>query len=189
MTSYTFTKASLSQLSKNFNRFRNILLRYGDGSADQVFTAIVESRMGSRLLEEWKLHTNDKTAVPAGDELIEFCDQRELILSSTAQECNQDPRPQFYRPKFKSSPTSSNKKYSKSYFALHNVDVSNCRLCQTGDHTLYNCVMFKAQDPIARRKTLQSLQCCFNCPSVYKPTFVQGMWQQISHSPVPLRGC
>ena len=119
--------------------------------------------MDSRLLEEWKLHTNDKTAVPAGDELIEFCDQRELILSSTAEVCNQDPRPQFYRPNFKSSPTSSNKRYSKSSFALHNVDVFNCRLCQAGDHPLYHCAMFKAQDPVARRKTLQSLQCCFNC--------------------------
>ena len=122
---------------------------------DQVFTAKVESRMGSRLLEEWKPHTNDKTAVPAGDELIEYCDQRELILSSS-EECNQDPRPQFYRPNFKSPPTSSNKRYSKSSFALHNVDVFNCRLCQTGDHPLHHCAMFKAQDPVARRKNLQS---------------------------------
>ena len=28
MTSFTYTKVSLSQLSKNFNRFRNILLRW-----------------------------------------------------------------------------------------------------------------------------------------------------------------
>ena len=121
MTSFTYTKASLSQLSKNFNQFRNILLRYKDGSADQVFTAKVESCMGSRLLEEWKPHTNDKTAVPAGDELIEYCDQRELVLSSS-EECNQDPRPQLYRLNFKSSSTSSNKRYSKSSFALYNVD-------------------------------------------------------------------
>ena len=117
MTSFAYIKASLSQLSKNFNRFRNILLRYRDEGVDQVFTAMVESRMGSRLLEEWKLYTNDKTAVPAGDELIEFCDQREFILSSSAEESNQDPRPQFYRPNFNSSPTSSNKRY-KVLFCL-----------------------------------------------------------------------
>ena len=182
MTSYTYTKASLSQLSKNFNQFRNILLRYGDGSADQVFTAIVESRMGSRLLEEWKLHTNDKTAVPAGDKLIEFCDQRELILSSTAEECNQDPKPQSYRPNFKSSPTSSNKRYSKS-FALHNVDVSNCRLCQTGDHPLYHCNVqgsgssSSSKDSAIIAVLFQLSRIFAYCPSVHKPTFVQGMWQ------------
>ena len=99
--------------------------------------------MGSRLPEEWKLHTNDKTAVPTGDKLIEFCDQRELILPR----CVTKTPDQFYRPNFKSSPTSSNKRYNKSSIGLHNVDVSNCRLCQTGDHSLYTvqCSRFRIQ--------------------------------------------
>ena len=150
------------------------------------FHAIVDSRMGSRLLE---LHTNDKTAVPAGDELIEFCDQREHILS-LSEECSQDPRPQFYRRNFKASPTSSNKRYSKSSLALHNVDVSNCRLCQTLCNVQGSGSSSSSKDSAIIAVLFQLSRIFAYCPSVHKPTFMQqGLWQQTSHSPVPLGGC
>ena len=37
-----YTKSSLVQMSKNLHRLRNILLKHRDGTADQLFTAIVE---------------------------------------------------------------------------------------------------------------------------------------------------
>ena len=54
-----YTKSSLVQMSKNLHQLRNILFKHGDGTADQLFTAIVELQVNSKLLQEWKLHIGE----------------------------------------------------------------------------------------------------------------------------------
>ena len=64
LPTHHYTKSSLVQMSKNLHRHRNILLQHGDGTADQLFTAIVELQMNSKLLQEWKLHIGEDKNVP-----------------------------------------------------------------------------------------------------------------------------
>ncbi len=83
---------------KEFNKYKNILLRYGNGTADQVFTAIMETRMSHKLLEEWRLFTKDQSSIPLGSLLIDFCDQRELVLSYNDKDRSRDFKPSSHKP-------------------------------------------------------------------------------------------
>ena len=87
MPSATYSCSSLATMVKEFNIFRNTLLHYGDGTADQAFTAVMETRMSHKLLEEWKLFTRDQTTIQPGSKLMDFYDQ---ILSSTERERSRD---------------------------------------------------------------------------------------------------
>ena len=51
LPTHYYTKSSFVQLSKNLHRLHSILLKHGDGAADQLFTAI-ELQMNSKLLQE-----------------------------------------------------------------------------------------------------------------------------------------
>ena len=166
MPTVAYTKAGLSQLAKDLNRFRNILLRYGDGTADQIFTAIMETRMSPRLLEEWKLHNGSNTAVPPAKELVEFCDKRELVLSSTEGERRRDikqPSKSSAKPNFGAP---QGKRYSKPQVSLHSHVVSNCRHCQNGEHQLHQCPAFRDLDSAAKQQVVQTLRACYNCLSL-----------------------
>ena len=77
----SYTQSGISHLGKEFNKHRNVLLRYGDGTLDQALTAIAELSMSAKCKEEWKLHTEKETSVPSAEKLLKFCDQRSLILT------------------------------------------------------------------------------------------------------------
>ena len=83
LPTHHYTKSSLVQMSKNLHRLRNILLKHGDSTADQLFTAIVELQMNSKLFQEWKLHIGEDKNVPPATQLIKFGDKRSVILSSS----------------------------------------------------------------------------------------------------------
>ncbi len=73
-----------------FNKFRNILLCYGGGTTDQVFTENLKTLMSHKRLEEWRLFTKDQSSIPPGSLLIDFCDRLELVLSYNDKDCSCD---------------------------------------------------------------------------------------------------
>lgn len=157
-----YTKQGVSNLARDLNRYQNILERYGDGTASQVFTAIMETRMSPRLLEEWRLY-NSSPSVPSAAKLVEFCDKRELILSPSEEDHRKGFKPPTKQPP-KNISTSSQKRNGRApSSSLHVSAQPMCRHCQSGDHSLYQCTSFRDLDITERQRVVQNLQACFNC--------------------------
>ena len=150
------TQSGISHLGKEFNKHRNVLLRYGDATLDQAHTAIAELLMSAKCKEEWKLHTEKEISVPSAEKLLKFCDQRSLIL--TDKESKKDSKSIV-----QSSLPQQLKKTSKPQLSLHISSSSPpCKFCQYGNHRLILCPKFKSMDPVARHQAVQSVRSCFN---------------------------
>ena len=157
LSATSYTQSGISHLGKEFNKHRNVLLRYGDGTLDQALTAIAELSMSAKCKEEWKVHTEKETSVPSAEKLLKFCDQQGLILAD--KESKKDSKSIV-----QSSLPQQLKKTSKPQLSLHISSSSPpCKFCQYGNHRLILCPKFKSMDPVTRHQAVQSVQSCFNC--------------------------
>ncbi len=119
--------------------------------------------MSHKLLEEWRLFTKDQSSIPPESLIIDFCDQRELVLSYNDKDCSRDVKPSSHKPFSRQTNGSSTTKSNKSQFSLHAKELVHCKLCPSEKHPLYLCPEFKSRDVSSHHQTIQSLQACFNC--------------------------
>ena len=158
LSATSYTQSGIFHLGEEFNKHRNVLLHYGDGTLDQALTAIAELSMSAKCKEEWKLHTEKETSVPSAEKLLKFCDHRSLILADKDSKKDSKSIVQTSLPQ-------QLKKTSKPQLSLHISSSSPpCKLCQYGNHCLILCPKFKkSMDPVARHQAVQSVRSCFNC--------------------------
>jgi len=157
-----YNRAGLSTLSKDYVKHRNTLRRYGDGTAELLFTALAELKMSGRFLEEWKLYTADTDCIPPSDTLVKFVDDRELIIGTAQRDKPRDSHLSNSRTTSKTSQNTCSCK-GRNQVTLHAAQLDTCNYCKTERLQLYNYPKFRQLDVSQRRQALHSIHACFNC--------------------------
>ena len=74
---------SFNSLATDVRKAADTLKRYGDGTATQLLTGLLELRMTSELKIEMVRHHKTPDTVPSVYSLLEFADEEHAIFSAT----------------------------------------------------------------------------------------------------------
>ena len=154
---FDYTSADLNSASQALSKFGNTIYRYGDKSASQLITGILESKMTSKLKENWKLHKPSEE-VPSTEELLQFLLERKRVLGLTERETPKE-KSTLRTPYSKPSHHKSGKNPQTN---LHISELPPCSVCQNTHH-LHSCPSFKEMDQQARFTAYRNANVCYNC--------------------------
>ena len=118
-------------------------------------TSVLELKLDTNTMFEWKKFSQDEIEVPHYQKLLEFINLRAQASESSITEHSK-------KPKYEAT---SGKKLSKpiASFAGTASPVVNCVVCDSGNHPLYACPKFKALSHDQMMSTLRTHNLCMNC--------------------------
>ena len=159
MSKLSHNSVSLTEAIETLANTISTVQQYGDGTVGQMIAALVEAKMDSKVLEDWRIE-QPPSVIPDAEALLKFLRKRKGALGSVEREFHYSRPPKQSVPQNKPSPSNSNK--GKAVLTLHTVDSVSCSLCHQ-EHPLHLCSQFRDMDVNSRHKVFSPLKACYNC--------------------------
>ena len=145
----------LRRLHDTVNQHLRALKAMGCEPSGPFVTSMLELKLDTTTMFEWRKHSQESTSVPHFTALLDFVNLRAQASESTAPE---------FGKKHQSGGMLLRKTHPpRSVTSLTSSVDDSCLVCKTGKHPLYSCQKFKSFPHDQMISTLKANGICLNC--------------------------